>query len=72
MALANRHDLRSRRGHLDARHQEGAPHGARAVRAGTVWINTYNMYDAAAPFGGYKQSGFGRELGRRRSTVTRR
>jgi aldehyde dehydrogenase (NAD+) len=36
---------------------------ARAVRAGTVWINTYNMYDAAAPFGGFKQSGFGRELG---------
>ena len=36
---------------------------ARAVKAGTVWINTYNMYDAASPFGGYKQSGFGRELG---------
>ena len=36
---------------------------ARAVRAGTVWINTYNIYDAASPFGGYKQSGFGRELG---------
>jgi acyl-CoA reductase-like NAD-dependent aldehyde dehydrogenase len=36
---------------------------ARAVRAGTVWINTYNMYDAASPFGGYKQSGFGRDLG---------
>jgi acyl-CoA reductase-like NAD-dependent aldehyde dehydrogenase len=36
---------------------------ARAVRAGTVWINTYNMYDAASPFGGVKQSGFGRELG---------
>ncbi len=36
---------------------------ARAVRAGTVWVNTYNMYDAGSPFGGYKQSGFGRELG---------
>ena len=36
---------------------------ARAVRAGTVWINTYNMYDAASPFGGFKQSGFGRDLG---------
>ncbi|MEP6690867.1 MAG: aldehyde dehydrogenase family protein [Gemmatimonadaceae bacterium] len=36
---------------------------AKAIRAGTVWINTYNMYDAASPFGGYKQSGFGRELG---------
>jgi aldehyde dehydrogenase (NAD+) len=36
---------------------------ARAVRAGTVWINTYNMYDVASPFGGFKQSGFGRDLG---------
>ncbi len=37
---------------------------ARAIKAGTVWINTYNMYDPAAPFGGYKASGFGRDLGR--------
>jgi len=37
---------------------------ARAVRAGTVWINTYNTYDSAAPFGGFKASGFGRDLGR--------
>jgi acyl-CoA reductase-like NAD-dependent aldehyde dehydrogenase len=37
---------------------------ARAVKAGTVWINTYNQYDAELPFGGYKQSGFGRELGK--------
>src|SRR5436305_85807 len=36
---------------------------ARALQAGTVWINQYNWYDSAAPFGGYKQSGFGRELG---------
>ncbi|MEM7417838.1 MAG: aldehyde dehydrogenase family protein [Gemmatimonadota bacterium] len=36
---------------------------AREVQAGTVWINTYNQYDAASPFGGYKQSGFGRDLG---------
>ncbi|MDX1501647.1 MAG: aldehyde dehydrogenase family protein [Thermoanaerobaculia bacterium] len=33
------------------------------LEAGTVWINQYNWYDAGAPFGGYKQSGFGRELG---------
>ena len=33
------------------------------LKAGTVWVNTYNVYDAAAPFGGYKQSGIGRELG---------
>jgi acyl-CoA reductase-like NAD-dependent aldehyde dehydrogenase len=37
---------------------------ARAIRAGTVWVNTYNLYDSAAPFGGFKQSGFGRDLGR--------
>ncbi len=37
---------------------------ARALQAGTVWINQYNWYDSGAPFGGYKQSGFGRELGR--------
>jgi acyl-CoA reductase-like NAD-dependent aldehyde dehydrogenase len=37
---------------------------ARAVKAGTVWVNTYNIYDPTAPFGGYKQSGFGRDLGR--------
>lgn len=36
---------------------------AKRLRAGTVWINTYNMYDPAAPWGGFKQSGFGRELG---------
>jgi aldehyde dehydrogenase (NAD+) len=36
---------------------------ARALKAGTVWINCFNRFDAASPFGGYKQSGFGRELG---------
>lgn len=36
---------------------------SRRLRAGTVWINTYGLLDAALPFGGYKQSGFGRELG---------
>ena len=41
-----------------------AHRAARALRAGTVWVNTYNMFDATAPFGGYKQSGFGRELGK--------
>jgi acyl-CoA reductase-like NAD-dependent aldehyde dehydrogenase len=35
---------------------------ASKLKAGTVWVNTYNMYDTAAPFGGYKQSGFGREM----------
>jgi acyl-CoA reductase-like NAD-dependent aldehyde dehydrogenase len=36
---------------------------ARALKAGTVWINAYNLYDPGLPFGGYKQSGFGRERG---------
>ena len=36
---------------------------ARDLKAGTVWINAYNAFDAASPFGGFKQSGFGRELG---------
>jgi acyl-CoA reductase-like NAD-dependent aldehyde dehydrogenase len=35
---------------------------ASKLKAGTVWINTYNAYDTAAAFGGYKQSGFGREM----------
>jgi aldehyde dehydrogenase (NAD+) len=39
-----------------------AHHVARKLQAGTVWINTYNVYDTAAAFGGYKQSGFGREM----------
>jgi aldehyde dehydrogenase (NAD+) len=36
---------------------------ANSVRAGTVWVNCYDVFDAAAPFGGFKQSGMGRELG---------
>jgi phenylacetaldehyde dehydrogenase len=34
-----------------------------ALKAGTVWVNTFNIFDAALPFGGYKQSGIGREMG---------
>jgi aldehyde dehydrogenase (NAD+) len=41
-----------------------AHRAARAIRAGTVWINSYNFYDSGAPFGGFKASGFGRDLGR--------
>lgn len=40
-----------------------AHHIANELQAGTVWINSYNLYDAAVPFGGYKQSGIGREMG---------
>lgn len=36
---------------------------AKAVKAGTVWVNCYSIFDAALPFGGYKQSGWGREMG---------
>jgi acyl-CoA reductase-like NAD-dependent aldehyde dehydrogenase len=37
---------------------------AHALRAGTVWVNMYHTLDTRSPFGGYKQSGYGRELGR--------
>jgi phenylacetaldehyde dehydrogenase len=36
---------------------------ARRIKAGTVWVNCHNVFDAALPFGGYKQSGWGREMG---------
>src|SRR5213593_4089771 len=36
---------------------------AQTIRAGTVWVNAYNLFDAALPFGGFKESGFGREMG---------
>jgi aldehyde dehydrogenase (NAD+) len=37
---------------------------ALGIKAGTVWINCHNLFDAAAGFGGYKQSGFGRDGGK--------
>ena len=37
---------------------------AKKIQAGTVWINSHNVFDAALPFGGYKQSGWGREMGK--------
>jgi phenylacetaldehyde dehydrogenase len=36
---------------------------AKRIKAGTVWVNCYNIFDAALPFGGYKESGWGREMG---------
>ena len=42
---------------------QGPPHRRPAGRAGSVWINCYNIFDAALPFGGDKQSGWGREMG---------
>jgi aldehyde dehydrogenase (NAD+) len=35
-----------------------------ALKAGVVWANTYNKFDPSSPFGGYKESGFGREGGK--------
>ncbi len=40
-----------------------AHRAAHLLRAGTVWINCHNIFDAAMPFGGFKQSGWGREMG---------
>jgi aldehyde dehydrogenase (NAD+)/phenylacetaldehyde dehydrogenase len=37
---------------------------AKSIKAGTVWINSYNLYDPALPFGGFKESGFGRDQGK--------
>src|SRR2546421_2924151 len=37
---------------------------ARDIKAGVIWINTFNMFNAASPFGGFKQSGYGREMGK--------
>jgi aldehyde dehydrogenase (NAD+) len=42
---------------------KNAHYVANRIKAGTVWVNCYNVFDAASPFGGYKQSGFGREMG---------
>ena len=36
---------------------------ANRIKAGTVWVNTHNILSYAVPFGGYKQSGMGRDLG---------
>ena len=57
-----RHHLWPGRGDLDQDISK-AHTLAQQLRAGTVWINCYNIFDAALPFGGYKQSGWGREMG---------
>ena len=58
-----RDDLRSGLGGVDARTSSWRTAWRRTSRPGSVWINTYNGFDSASPFGGYKQSGFGRDLG---------
>ena len=45
-------------------HIEVANKLAKRLKSGTVWINCHNVFDAALPFGGYKQSGWGREMGK--------
>ena len=61
--IANDTDVRPGRGHLDHATSPRPTALATKLRAGTVWINCYNVFDAALPFGGYKQSGWGREMG---------
>jgi aldehyde dehydrogenase (NAD+) len=62
LAMANRSEYGLAAG-VWTRDIKKAHRFARDLQAGTVWINTYHPGDAASPFGGYKQSGFGRELG---------
>jgi aldehyde dehydrogenase (NAD+) len=62
LAIANRSEYGLAAG-VWTRDVKKAHRFARELEAGTVWINTYHPADAASPFGGYKQSGFGRELG---------
>ena len=57
-----RHQLRAAAG-VFTRDISKAHRTAKRLRAGTVWINTYHVFDAAMPFGGYKESGWGREMG---------
>ena len=59
----NQSEIRAGGGGVDAGHQQGASLLPKSCVAGTVWINCYNVFDAAMPFGGYKQSGWGREIG---------
>ena len=63
MRRRNDSRLRPRGRRLDARHLARPMRTVEALRAGTVWVNCYNIFDAALPFGGYKQSGWGREMG---------
>ena len=58
-----RDELRPRVGDLDRAISTRRTGPSHRLRAGTVWINCYSVFDAAMPFGGYKESGWGREMG---------
>ena len=60
---AEQHAVRTERRRLDGEGLADPLDGA-AARAGVVWANTFNRFDPSSPFGGYKESGFGREGGR--------
>ena len=57
------HPVRAVRGRLDGQGLEDLPDHVARMRAGVVWANTFNKFDPSSPFGGYKESGFGREGG---------
>ena len=63
VAAGQRHHLRPGGGRSGRATSAKRTVWLRKLRAGTVWINCYNVFDAALPFGGYKQSGWGREMG---------
>jgi phenylacetaldehyde dehydrogenase len=60
--VADAIDREHHKGRLGWRDRRAGSGGARR-RSGTVWINCHNVFDASLPFGGYKQSGWGREMG---------
>ena len=62
-AHRQRHAVRARRGRVDRERQAARTAWRPRVRAGTVWVNNYRLMGHGMPFGGFKQSGLGRELG---------
>jgi hypothetical protein len=58
-----RERARRRRARCDPRNAKRAHRVAHRIKAGTVWINHYGAGDVSVPFGGFKQSGHGREMG---------